>query len=163
MTNSIECVEKAEVFLVTGSNTTENHPIIGHGVRRALARGAKLILFDPRRIGLSRLATLWCRMRPGTDVAWINGLMHVIINEGLADLKFVKERTEGFEEVKKLVARYNPILLRGLLTLSFAVDLFLMFLGFKTASITPLYLGKAIRGFTMAGGMLLWELGPQRL
>lgn len=60
----------------------------------------------------------------------------------------------------KLVSRYNPILLRGLLTLSFAADLFLMFVGFRTASITPLYIGKAIRGVTMAGGMLLWELGP---
>ena len=53
MTNSIGCVDKAEVFLITGSNTTDNHPIIGHGVRRALARGAKLILFEPRRITLT--------------------------------------------------------------------------------------------------------------
>jgi hypothetical protein len=60
----------------------------------------------------------------------------------------------------KLVQRYNPILLRGILTFSFALDLCLMFLGYYTASILPLYLGKAIRGVTMAGGMLLWELGP---
>ena len=108
MTNSIECVEKAEVFLITGSNTTDNHPIIGHGVRRALARGARLVLFEPRQIQLSAKADVWCRMRPGTDVAWINGLMHVIIREGLHDETFVKERTEGFEEVAAVVERYTP-------------------------------------------------------
>jgi hypothetical protein len=60
----------------------------------------------------------------------------------------------------KLVQRYNPILLRGVFTLFFAVDLCLMFVGYSTASLTPLYVGKGIRGLTMAGGMLIWELGP---
>ncbi len=108
MTNTIADIETAEVFLVTGSNTTDNHPIIGHGVRRALARGAKLVVFEPRRIPLTSLADVWCRMRPGTDVAWINGLMHVIIAEDLQDKKFVAERTEGFAEVKATVEKYTP-------------------------------------------------------
>ncbi len=108
MTNSIECVEKAEVFLITGSNTTENHPIIGHGVRRALRRGAQLILFEPRRIALSTRADLWCRMKPGTDIAWINGLIHVIIKEDLYDKAFVDKRTEGFEELKQVTQKYTP-------------------------------------------------------
>ncbi len=108
MTNSIECVEKAEVFLIAGSNTTDNHPIIGHGVRRAIAKGAKLIIFEPRQIYLTSLATVWGRMRPGTDVAWINGLMHVIIKENLQDAEFVAKRTEGFEEVKAVVEKYTP-------------------------------------------------------
>lgn len=108
MTNSIECVQKAEVFLITGSNTTDNHPIIGHGVRRALNRGAKLILVEPRRTALTTMADMWCRVRPGTDVAWINGLMHVIIKEDLYDKSFVATRTEGFEEVKAVVEKYTP-------------------------------------------------------
>ena len=108
MTNSIECLEKAEVFLITGSNTTDNHPIIGHGVRRALRRGAKLVMFEPRRIALTSVADVWCRMRPGTDVAWINGLMHVIIKEDLYDKEFVAARTEGFEEVRQVVESYTP-------------------------------------------------------
>ena len=108
MTNSIECVEKAEVFLITGSNTTDNHPIIGHGVRRAISRGAKLVLFEPRQIGLTGLADVWCRMKPGTDVAWINGVMHVIIKEDLYDKDFVANRTEGFEEVRAVVEKYSP-------------------------------------------------------
>lgn len=108
MTNSIADIEKAEVFLVTGSNTTEAHPIIGFGVRRAVRRGAKLILFDPRGIALSEVATLWCRQRPGTDVALINGMMHVIIKEGLADKRFVEERTEGYKELARVVRKYDP-------------------------------------------------------
>ena len=114
MTNTIECVEKAEVFLITGSNTTDNHPIIGHGVRRAVQRGAKLILADPRQIPLSGLAEVWLRQKPGTDVAWINGLMHVIIDEGLADMDFVEKRTEDFESVRDMVRKYDPKTVEGI-------------------------------------------------
>ncbi|NOZ86681.1 MAG: formate dehydrogenase subunit alpha [Deltaproteobacteria bacterium] len=108
MTNSIEDMEQAEVVLVTGSNTTENHPIIGNRLRHAIDKGTKLILFDPRDIPLAGKAVIWCRQRPGTDVAWINGLMHVIIEEGLADLDYVRERCEGFEAVEELVKSYTP-------------------------------------------------------
>ena len=108
MTNSADDLMKAEVILVTGSNTTESHPIIGLNIREAVARGAKLLLFDPRQIQLSRIATVWARQKPGTDVAWINGLMHVIIRDGLANSEFIAARTEGFAALEKLVADYAP-------------------------------------------------------
>jgi formate dehydrogenase alpha subunit len=108
MTNSADDLLNAEVILVTGSNTTENHPIIGLKIREAIAHGSKLLLFDPRQIQLSQIATLWARQRPGTDVAWINGLMHVIIRDGLMQAEFINSRTEGVEAVQKLVATYTP-------------------------------------------------------
>jgi formate dehydrogenase (NADP+) alpha subunit len=108
MTNPVDDLALADVILVTGSNTTENHPIIGLEIREAVAQGAKLLLFDPRRIQLSEIATVWGRQRPGTDVAWINGLMHVIIRDGLMDTRFIASRTEGFDALEKVVAAYSP-------------------------------------------------------
>ena len=108
MTNPADDLLKADVILVTGSNTTENHPIIGLKIREAVARGTKLVLFDPRQIQLSQIATVWARQKPGTDVAWINGLMHVIIRDGLMKTEFIESRTEGFDAVKTLVAGYTP-------------------------------------------------------
>jgi len=108
MTNSIDELRTAELILLTGSNTTENHPVIGYRIREAVRRGAKLIIFDPREIPLVREAWIWCRQRPGTDVVWINGLMHIILKEGLENKKFIEERTEGFEELKKTVEKYTP-------------------------------------------------------
>ena len=108
MTNPSDDLLNAEVILVTGSNTTENHPIIGLKIREAVERGAKLLLFDPRKIQLSDIATVWARQRPGTDVAWINGLMHVIVREGLAKQEFIASRTEGYEAVATTVAWYTP-------------------------------------------------------
>jgi len=108
MTNPANDLLKANVILVTGSNTTENHPIIGLKIREAVANGAKLVLFDPRQIQLSQIATIWARQKPGTDVAWINGLLHVIIRDGLIKTEFIESRTEGFEDVKKIVADYTP-------------------------------------------------------
>jgi len=108
MTNSINELADTELILLTGSNTTENHPVIGYRIREAVRKGAKLIIFDPREIPLTRIAWLWCRQKPGTDVAWINGLMHIILKEGLENKKFIEERTEGFEELKKVVEKYSP-------------------------------------------------------
>lgn len=108
MTNSIQELELADCILVTGSNTTEGHPLIATRIYRAVARGAKLILVDPRNVQLASLATLHLRQRPGTDVAWLNGMMYVIITEGLMDEAFVRDRTEGFEALKKVVLRYPP-------------------------------------------------------
>ncbi len=114
MTNPADDLLNAEVILVTGSNTTESHPIIGLKIREAVARGSKLLLFDPRQIQLSQIATVWARQRPGTDVAWINGLMHVIIRDGLMNAEFIRSRTEGFEAVKNLVAGYTPERVSGI-------------------------------------------------
>jgi len=108
MTNSIPDLAEADCFLVTGSNTTEQHPIIGTLILRAKERGAKLIVVDPRRIQLAELADIYLRPRPGTNVAWLNGLMHVILKEGLEDKSFIAERTENFQALKEVVERYHP-------------------------------------------------------
>ncbi len=109
MTNTIGDIEKADVILVTGSNTTENHPVLSSLVKRAVKlNNKKLIVVDPRRIKLTKFADKWLRQNLGTDVAWINGLMHVIIKEELYDKKFVKERTDGFDEVKQIVEKFTP-------------------------------------------------------
>ena len=109
MTNPIGDIEKSEVILVTGSNTTENHPVLSSYVKRAVTqKGAKLIVVDPRRIPLVNFANLWLRQNLGTDVAWINGMMHVIIKEGLYDEAYVGTRTVGIEDVKKVVEKYTP-------------------------------------------------------
>ena len=109
MTNTIGDIEKADVILVTGSNTTENHPVLSAFIKRAVSfKGAKLIVVDPRFIKMATFAHYWLRQNLGTDVAWINGMMNVIINEALYDQKFVEKRTEGFEALRKAVAQYTP-------------------------------------------------------
>jgi len=108
MTNSIPEVADADCILITGSNTTEQHPLIGTRILEAKSRGATIIVVDPRETPLSAQAKYFLRQKPGTDVAWLNGFMNVIINEGLADEQFIKDRTEGFEELKKTAANYPP-------------------------------------------------------
>ncbi len=109
MTNSVSEIERADVILVTGSNTTEMHPVIGSFVKRAVRqRGAKLIVVDPRRIPLVNYADLWLAPKPGTDIAWINGMIHVILKEGLEDRQYILERTEGFDALKECVEAYTP-------------------------------------------------------
>jgi formate dehydrogenase major subunit len=109
MTNTIADIEEADVILITGSNTTENHPVLSSVVKRAVtAKGAKLIVVDPRRIRITRYAAKWLRQNLGTDVAWINGLMHVIIKEGLQAKQFIENRTEGFDELQKIVEKFAP-------------------------------------------------------
>ena len=109
MTNPIEDIEKAEVILVTGSNTTENHPVIASYIKRAVKfKGAQLIVVDPRKIPITRFATIWLRQNLGTDVAWINGMMHVIIQEKLYDKAYVNARTVGLEELIKAVEKFTP-------------------------------------------------------
>jgi formate dehydrogenase alpha subunit len=109
MTNSIGDIETADVILVTGSNTTENHPVISTYIKRAVTRrGARLIVVDPRRIKIASFAHKWIRPNLGTDVAWINGMMNVIIAENLYNKTFVTERTVGFDELKRIVEKYTP-------------------------------------------------------
>ncbi len=109
MTNTIGDIDKADVILITGSNTTENHPVISTYVKRAVKfKGTRLIVVDPRKIKIASFAHQWVRPNLGTDVAWINGLMHVIIKEGLYDKKFVEERTEGFSQLKAMVEKFTP-------------------------------------------------------
>jgi formate dehydrogenase alpha subunit len=108
MTNSIPEFENADCVLITGSNTSEAHPLIASRIMRAKENGAKIIVVDPRSTQMSTLADLHLKQQPGTDVVMLNGLMNVIISEGLADETFIAERTEGFEELKANVAEYTP-------------------------------------------------------
>ena len=110
MTNSIaDITGAAEAYLVIGSNTTEQHPVIGMGIRQAVRqRGAKLIVADPRKIDLTDFAVLHLRHKPGTDIALVNGLMHLILVNGWEDQEFIKNRTEGFKEVESVVKEYTP-------------------------------------------------------
>ena len=109
MTNPFQDVLKSKVILITGTNTTANHPIIANYIHEAVTKnGAKLIVVDPRRIKLVDICHLWLRQKIGTDVAWINGFMNVIINENLQAQAYIEERTTGFEELKKCVAKYKP-------------------------------------------------------
>ncbi len=109
MSNSIADFAKADVLFVIGSNTTECHPIIGRLLRQGVKSGStKLIVADPRGIQLAKMAAVHLRHKPGTDVALLNAMMYVILEEGLHDKKFIEERTEGFEELAETVKRYTP-------------------------------------------------------
>ena len=109
MTNSIDEIEYTNAIFAIGTNTTENHPVIGAKVKRAVRQqGAKLIVADPRKIDLVKYAAIWLRQRPGTDVALLNGMMNVIISENLYAKEYVESRTEGFEDMKKVVEKYTP-------------------------------------------------------
>ncbi len=109
MTNSISDIPQARVLLVTGSNTTEAHPVIALQMKKAIVRhGAKLILIDPRRIGLAEYATLHLRNKPGSDVAIYNAMAHVIIREGWTNDAFIAARTENFDALKEMVRSWTP-------------------------------------------------------
>ena len=109
MTNSIADVAKADLLFVIGSNTTECHPIIGRFIRQGVKfRGTKLIVVDPRTTEFAKMAAIHLRHKPGTDVALINAIMHVIIEENLHNKKFIQERTEGFEQLAETVKKYTP-------------------------------------------------------
>ncbi len=108
MTNSISEIVGAELLFLIGTNTTEAHPIIGYEMKKAIRRGAKLIVVDPRRIELAEEADYWLRIQPGTDIPLLNGLMHIIIKEGLQDKTFIFERTENYEALVETVKEYTP-------------------------------------------------------
>lgn len=108
MTNSVEEIERADCILIIGSNTSAAHPLVATRVYRAKARGAKLIVADPRRIPMSFQADLHLRQRLGTDVALINGLMHITLRKGWHDQAFIDERTENFEALRALLEEYTP-------------------------------------------------------
>ncbi|MFH1075277.1 MAG: formate dehydrogenase subunit alpha [Pseudomonadota bacterium] len=107
MTNSISDIGKAACIFAIGTNTTATHPIIARAILRAVRNGAKLIVADPREISLSQAAHVWLRHYPGTDVALLNGMMRVMLDEGLIDRGFIKERCEGFEEFEALIKNFN--------------------------------------------------------
>lgn len=109
MTNSINDITQADVLLVTGSNTTEAHPVLALQMKKAVRQhGAKLLLIDPREIELADFAAMHLRQKPGSDVALLNAMAHAIIAHGWVNERFVAERTEGFERLKTAVADWDP-------------------------------------------------------
>ena len=106
--NSYIDYEEADCLVIVGSDTNSNHPVAASRMRRAVVeRGAKLIVINPRRIEMCDFAELWLRPRPGTDVALFNAMASVILEEGLGDEAFVRDRTEGFEEWRQVVDSYD--------------------------------------------------------
>ena len=109
MTNTIDDItQDADVIMLVGSNPEEAHPVLGMQIRRAVEAGTKLILVDPRDIGLARHADIHLKLRPGTNVAFANGIVHILVRDGLVDRSFIEERTEGFQELADMVASYTP-------------------------------------------------------
>ena len=107
MTNSIGDIGEASCILAIGTNTTEAHPIIGWEIRKAARKGTKLIVADPRKIGLVTDADLWLQQHPGTDVALIMGICRVIVDEELLDSSFIAERSENFDAFKESLKGFD--------------------------------------------------------
>ncbi|MDF2676838.1 MAG: fdhF2 [Bacillota bacterium] len=108
MTNSIEEILNTDAMFVIGSNTTENHPIIGSTMKQAIKNGAKLIVADPRKIELADYADVFLQLKPGTNIALLNGMMNVILEKGLQNKEYIEERCENFEELKEIIKEYTP-------------------------------------------------------
>jgi formate dehydrogenase alpha subunit len=109
MTNSIDELENAEVIFVIGSNTTQQHPLVAMRIINAVKnKGAKLIVADPRKIPLAENAAIYAPIAPGSNLAFINGLLNIILSENLVNEDFVENQTEGFEEFKGSIQKYTP-------------------------------------------------------
>lgn len=108
MTNGINELINADTIFIIGSNTTENHPVIGAKIKQARRKGANIIVADPREIDLAKDADVFLRIKPGTNIALVNGMMNVILEEGLQDKEFIADRTENLDELEKLVKGYSP-------------------------------------------------------
>jgi len=118
MTNSIDELKNAGCIFVIGSNTTEAHPVIGLYIKEAVTKnGAELVVADPRAIDLVRFARLYIAQKPGTDVALINAMMNVIIDEQLHNKAFIKERTEDFEKLETVLKDFTPEKAEGITTI----------------------------------------------
>jgi formate dehydrogenase alpha subunit len=107
MTNSIDEAEGAACIFAIGTNTTVSHPVIGLRIKKAVQSGARLIVANPMKVDICRFADIWLRLRPGTDVALLMGMMRVIVDEGLLDSAFIKERCENFDAFKESLKGFN--------------------------------------------------------
>ena len=114
MTNPIGDIAGADFILAIGTNTTESHPIIGLQVKKAVRQGSILVVADPRKTEVADLAKSHLQIKSGSDIALLNGMANVIISEGLYNKEFVAERTEDFEALKSVVARYTPDYTEGI-------------------------------------------------
>lgn len=107
-TNSFDDIEQARTILIAGANPTENHPVVGARIKQQVRRGARLIVIDPRRIELAQMADIHLAPRPGTNIALLNAIARVIIDEQLCDGEFLRERVEGYEDFAAFAAAYTP-------------------------------------------------------
>jgi formate dehydrogenase major subunit len=142
VSNQVNDVENAEVIFLIGANPVSNHPVAATWMKNAAQRGAKLIYADPRRSELSRHAWRMLQFKPDTDVAMLNAMIHTIIEEGLVDEKFVKDRTSGYEALKENAKNYSPEAMAPL------------------CGIPAETLREVARAFaTSKGSMILWGMG----
>ena len=108
MTNSIREIEGMEVIFIIGSNTKETHPVIANRMIKAYRKGARIIIADPRNIPMVKFAEVHLRMKPGTDIALLNAMAHVVVKEGLHNKEFIQTTTSGFKEWEKTLEEYTP-------------------------------------------------------
>jgi formate dehydrogenase major subunit len=108
VTNTFAGIEQSDVALFAGTNTSANHPVAATFFKQAAARGTKLIFVDPRRPDVAAYAWRYAPIRPGTDVAFYNAMMHVLLEEGLCDDLYVDKYTSGIAELRALCAKYSP-------------------------------------------------------
>ena len=109
MTNSLREIPLSEAYLVIGSNTTVNHPVIGSMLKKqVIHHGKKLVVVDPREIELAKYADVYLQIKPGTNIAIMNGFAHIAIKEDLYDKEYVKTRCEGFDEMAQALEKYTP-------------------------------------------------------
>jgi formate dehydrogenase major subunit len=111
VSNPVMDVVKADVIVIIGANPTVNHPVAATWIKNAVQNGSKLIVLDPRRSDLARMAHRFLQFKPDTDVALLNAMMHVIVAENLVDKDFIANRTEGYEALRKNVEAYTPELM----------------------------------------------------
>jgi len=105
---STEDLELADCILLTGSNTTEAHPVLATRIKQNVRDGADLLVFDPREVQIAEYATQYSQVNPGYDAVWINAVTRYIVNNDLHDEAFVEDRTTGFEDVKESVREFTP-------------------------------------------------------
>ncbi len=108
VSNPVEDVKKAEVIVIIGSNPTVNHPVGATFMKNAAKNGTKIILMDPNRTSIAKYASHVLQFRPDTDVAMLNGIMHVILEEGLQDDSYIKKHTEDFAQMRAHLKNYSP-------------------------------------------------------
>ncbi|RBA23249.1 formate dehydrogenase subunit alpha [Herminiimonas fonticola] len=111
VSNPVMDVTKAEVIVIIGANPTVNHPVAATWIKNAVRNGSKLIVCDPRRSEMARIAHRFLQFKADTDVAMLNAMMNVIVTEGLVDKDFIESRTIGYEELRKNVEGYTPELM----------------------------------------------------
>ena len=107
MTNAVSELEGSDAIFIIGSNTATSHPLVATRIFRAREKGAKILVADPRKNQIAELADLYVRHKPGTDVALLNGMMKVILDQGLEDTDFIQKNTEEFEAFKNLIDKID--------------------------------------------------------